>query len=241
MKARTHKQESLVIVYDAEQIQHPDPALFDEAHWRQRDAVRGKAAGRGSALFLDTPFGAAVLRRYLRGGWPAKVSRDRYLFNGWQRSRPLDEFRILADLATHGLPVPDPLAAMTLRSGPFYTGSLLTRRLETAETLADLLPACHQDIPMWRDVGACIRRFHDFGLVHADLNARNILVDAEGRVFLIDFDRARISRGDTRAYAANLARLERSLGKLWPAPLGGSRAACWQALLAGYGNRAGRA
>ena len=34
-----------------------------------------------------------------------------------------------------------------------------------------------------------------FGLIHADLNARNILVDAEGSIFLIDFDRARIRRG----------------------------------------------
>ena len=75
MKSRTHNQESLVIVYDAEQVQQPGPHLFDETYWRERGAVEGEAAGRGSALFLDTPFGPAVLRRYLRGGWPAKVSR----------------------------------------------------------------------------------------------------------------------------------------------------------------------
>lgn len=234
MKTRTHKQESLVIVYDAEQVQHPGPALFDEHNWRSMGAVRGEAAGRGSALFLDTPFGAAVLRRYLRGGWPAKVSRDRYLFNGWERSRPLDEFRILADLATHGFPVPDPLAAITKRSGPFYTGALLTRRIPGAETLADLVPDRHDDTALWRAVGACIRRFHDFGLVHADLNARNILVDDEDRVFLIDFDRARISRGDTKAYASNLARLARSFDKLWPPALAASRPSCWKALKEGY-------
>ena len=234
MKTRTHRQESLVIVYDAEVVQHPDPVLFDEDNWRRKGAVRGEAAGRGSALFLDTPFGAAVLRRYLRGGWPAKVSRDRYLFNGWERSRPLDEFRILADLATHGFPVPDPLAAMTLRSGPFYTGALLTRRIPGAQTLADLVTERHDDSSLWYAVGACIRRFHDFGLVHADLNARNILVDDENRVFLIDFDRARISRGDTRACASNLARLSRSFDKLWPAHLAASRPACWQSLMKGY-------
>lgn len=234
MKARTHKQESLVIVYDAEQIQHPGPYLFDEAFWREGNAVRGEAPGRGSALFLETPFGAAVLRRYLRGGWPAKVSRDRYLFNGWERSRPQDEFRILADLATHGFPVPDPLAAMTLRNGPFYTGSLLTRRIPGALPLAELMqPRCEDD-ELWIKAGACIRSFHDFGLVHADLNARNILVDGEDRIFLIDFDRARISRGDTRACVSNINRLRRSFEKLWPAAVAAQLETCWQALLAGY-------
>lgn len=234
MKPRTHKQESLVIVYDAEQIQHPDPQLFDPDYWRKRNAISGEAQGRGSALFLDTPYGQLVLRRYLRGGWPAKVSRDRYLFNGWERSRPLDEFRILTDLATHNLPVPDPIAAMTQRNGPFYTGHLLTRRLPNAEPLADaMLERANSDQP-WQNAGACIRRFHDFGLVHADLNARNILVDGEDNVFLIDFDRARISRGDSRACRSNLERLRRSFDKLWPPAVEGRLEECWQLLMAGY-------
>ena len=237
MKSRTHNQESLVIVYDAEQVQHPGPHLFDETYWRERGAVEGEAAGRGSALFLDTPFGPAVLRRYLRGGWPAKVSRDRYLFNGWQRSRPQDEFRILADLATHDLPVPHPLAAITRRNGPFYTGALITRRIGGAETLADLMESRCGDAGLWQSVGACIRRFHDFGVVHADLNARNILVDEQDRVFLIDFDRARISRGDTRSCASNIARLKRSMKKLWPPAVAAQMEACWQALLEGYGQK----
>lgn len=234
MKPRTHKQESTVIVYDADRIQHPGPELFDPGHWRARNAVTGEAPGRGSALFLQTPFGAAVLRRYLRGGLPARISRDRYFFNGWERSRPVSEFHMLADLDTHGLPVPPPLAAMCRRNGPFYTGWLMTRLLPGTQTLADQIDRCAADAETWVRAGACIRRFHDFGVIHADLNARNILVDEEKRVFLIDFDRARIRRGDTRAQQSNLDRLQRSLLKFWPSEPEIPLAESWRFLLQGY-------
>jgi 3-deoxy-D-manno-octulosonic acid kinase len=234
VKPRTHKQGSTVIVYDADRIQHPGPELFDPDHWRALGAVTGEAPGRGSALFLETPYGAAVLRRYLRGGVPAKISRDRYFFNGWERSRPLGEFHMLADLATHGLPVPLPLAAMCQRSGPFYTGWLMTRLLPGALTFADLIGRRADDSETWVRAGACIRRFHDFGVIHADLNARNILVNEEKQVFLIDFDRARVRRGDARAQQSNLDRLRRSLLKFWPAQPEVPLAERWQGLLQGY-------
>ena len=119
VKPSAHKQDSLFIVYDADCVKQPGPELFDAAWWERREAVVGEAAGRGTALFLETPFGPAVLRQYLRGGQAARVSRDRYLFTGFERARPIAEFRMLARLAGMGLPVPDPLAAMCRRNGPF--------------------------------------------------------------------------------------------------------------------------
>ena len=69
----------------------------------------------------------------------------------------------------------------------------------------------------WAAIGRCIRRFHDYGLCHADLNAHNILLRGDREVFLIDFDRcARRQPGMWRD--ANLARLRRSLDKLEDAP-----------------------
>lgn len=234
MKSRTHKQDSLVIVYDAERLEQPGPECFDPAWWRERGALIGKAQGRGSAFFLETDFGPAVLRQYLRGGQAARVSRDRYLFTGFERSRPLAEFRVLARLAEDGLPVPRPLAALCRRDGPFYTGWLLTRRIAEALPLADRIDDRHEDADLWLAVGATIRRFHEYGLVHADLNARNILVGAADDIHLIDLDRARLRAGDTRAFQANLRRLRRSLEKLWPAPLSDRLEACWTALRRGY-------
>ena len=62
----------------------------------------------------------------------------------------------------------------------------------------------------WIAVGRCIRRFHDFGLCHADLNAHNVMFDGAGAVWLIDFDRGRLRRAGLWR-DANLVRLRRSL------------------------------
>ena len=212
--------------------------MFDPDHWERAGAITGQAAGRGSALLLDTPFGEVVLREYLRGGWPARVSRDRYFFTGYQRSRPLAEFRILAALAERGLPVPRPVAALCDRLVLFYRGWLMTSLLPNVTPLADMLAERGGDAALWRSSGRVIGRFHDAGVVHADLNARNILVGPDDAIYLIDFDRARISAGNARAFSANLARLRRSLEKLWPAAGRERLDPCWRDLLSGYRSRA---
>ena len=233
MNPQTHKEQSALIVYDADSVQQPGRALFDPSFWERRGALLGTAEGRGSALLLETDFGPAVLKRYLRGGWAARFSRDRYLFTGYSRARPLAEFTTLLSLSAAGLPVPQPLAALCRRSAIVYRGSLLTRRIMPAETFADRFGRGEDDAELWRRVGSCIRRFHDHGVVHADLNARNILIGDEGEVHLIDFDRARFA-AKPRAFRANLARLQRSVAKLWPKTRPGEVRRCWQQLLAGY-------
>ena len=85
MKIRSHKQGTLAIVYDADRVHQPEPELFEPNYWERQGRVVGQAVGRGRTLLLDTPFGPAVLRQYLRGGWPARFSRDRYLFTGLER------------------------------------------------------------------------------------------------------------------------------------------------------------
>lgn len=234
MNPRRHKQASRLIVYDADRLPQPSPEWFHTAYWEDRGAVRGRAAGRGQALLLESDYGAAVLRQYLRGGWPARISRDRYFFTGFERSRPVAEFRTLARLVALGLPVPAPLAALCDRQGPFYRGWLLMALIPEAEPLADLLASRSEAPALWRRVGATVRRFHDAGVVHADLNARNILVGRADAVHLVDFDRARFAPGRRRALAANLRRLHRSLEKLWPAPLRDRLPACWSGLIRGY-------
>lgn len=234
MKPRAQKHNNCLIVYDADRLHDPDVQLFDAAYWQRQGGLAGEAVGRGSALFLETPFGNAVLRKYLRGGLPGRFIRDRYLFTGWDSSRPAREFRVLVELHQAGLPVPLPLAALTRRHGFLYTGSLLTKRIEEALPLADIMVVRSDDAGFWAAIGACIRRFHDHGVVHADLNARNILIDAEDRVFLIDFDRARIAPGQAGAYARNLQRLRRSFDKLWPDPSRDRLDVCWQWLVDAY-------
>ena len=231
-----------MIVYDADCIQRPDKSWFVPGFWRQSGAVTGTASGRGSSLMLETPFGPAVLRTYLRGGWMARLSRDRYLFTGYHKSRPLAEVQILAKLLDMDLPVPQPLAGQCQRDGMTYCGALLTRQIIPAVPLADRLIGMAAGSAAWSLIGHCIRRFHDAGVVHPDLNARNILLGAHGGetgdIYVVDFDRAYLRAGAFRCFRSNMDRLHRSLQKLWPAGHASQLQACWQDLMAGYDSAA---
>jgi 3-deoxy-D-manno-octulosonic acid kinase len=105
------------------------------------------------------------------------------------------------------------VAARVLRTGPFYTGDLITERIIGARPVSALLEAAPVPATAWRAIGRCIRRFHDRGVYHADLTGNNILIDAAERVSLIDLDRGDL-RGPGAWRAENLSRLKRSLTKI---------------------------
>lgn len=208
------------ILYDADEAIHADSALFEPAAWRRFEPLGGARGGRGEAFILDDGAREFVLRHYRRGGLPGRLIRDRYLWTGLERSRAWREWRLTAELFRRGLPVPQPIAARVVRAGFGYRADLLTLRIPNARTLAQSLIDRALPEARWRALGATIRRFHEAGLRHADLNAHNILLDEE-KIYLIDFDRSRLhpparqsEQGARRWQQANLARLERSLHKI---------------------------
>jgi 3-deoxy-D-manno-octulosonic acid kinase len=70
-----------------------------------------------------------------------------------------------------------------------------------------------KDAP-WEEAGRLVARFHRAGLDHADLNAHNLLFNAQGKGWMIDFDRGALRIPATRWRERNLKRLHRSLLKL---------------------------
>lgn len=185
-------------------------SAFEPGHWT---VARPASGGRGNAWFVSDGDRELVLRRYLRGGKAALVSRDRYVFTGLDRTRSFREFRMLDALFTAGLPVPEPVAALARPGLLTYRAALLTRAIPGASSLGDVLAEGALVARTMADVGACVRQFHEARAWHADLNAHNVLLDGQGRVHLIDFDRGRFRDGDGWR-EANLARLRRSLDKL---------------------------
>jgi len=235
MKPVIHFENHHAIVYDADLIPEPNLRLFEPAYWQRESAVTGRAAGRGNTLLLESSFGPAVLRPYLRGGWPAMISHDRYFFSGFSRSRPFREFAILRQLAELDLPAPAPLAALCVRGGITYSGALLMKQIMNVTPLSDFLGNTDSESPVWQGSGACISRFHQAGVHHADLNANNLLFDPQaGKAFLVDFDRCTIKPGSKVNGKSNLGRLRRSLVKLWPNDAVVDLDDCWKALLEGY-------
>lgn len=199
------------ILFDDNRLRQPRPEWFDPAHWGRR-ASPVQAGGRGGAWFVDAPFGEAVLRHYLRGGMAARVSRDRYLWQGEARVRSFVEYRLTARLLRAGLPVPRPLAACYRHEGASYRAAILLERLPDVRTFAELVDADPAAAP-WEASGRLVARFHREGLDHADLNASNILFDGAGG-WLIDFDRSHLRKPGRTWRENNLARLLRSLQKL---------------------------
>jgi 3-deoxy-D-manno-octulosonic acid kinase len=212
-----------------------DADLFDAARWQGRNGGDTVSGGRGGATFIDAPFGRSVLRHYRRGGMVARVMGDRYLWTGAERTRGFAEFRLLAALRERDLPVPEPIAARYQRNGAHYRADLITRRIEGASTLAEMLAQQRADASVAARVGAAIAKFHRNGAYHADLNAHNVLVDGD-TVWLIDFDRGELRAPSRDWQQANLARLQRSLRKLGAAREGEAafERALWHPLMAAY-------
>ena len=187
--------------------------LFDQDLLRERGEVEEALGGRGSISFIRLGEARLVLRRYLRGGLVAKLSRDRYLWLGEARTRAFREFRLLVRLRELSLPVPRPVAARYRRGLLAYRGELVTELLPATESLAARWLAGRDTRGDWEEAGRCIRRFHDAGVQHADLNAHNIMLGASGGVWLLDFDHGRLREpGAWRERV--LARLARSLQKI---------------------------
>jgi 3-deoxy-D-manno-octulosonic acid kinase len=212
----------------------PAATLFDPGFWRARGALLATDRGRGSAWFIAAGTRQWVLRHFRRGGWIAALCADRYLWAGEARVRSFAEWRLLAALAALDLPVPAPVAARYQRGWFTYRCDLITQRLADARPLSALLEEDRLSEDRWRAIGAAIARLHRAGVDHADLNAHNVLIDSQGTVSVIDFDRGRI-RAPGRWKRGNLQRLRRSLDKLSVVmPAGRFAAGDWDRLIAGY-------
>ncbi len=202
------KVGSAAMRYDAAVIAEPDLQLFDPRYARLQ-AQPVSEGGRQAAWYVDSGSQQAVLRRYRRGGLVAKISSDRYLWAGLHRVRSFNEFDILRSLYEAGLPVPRPLAAAYWRNGPTYRAAIMTERIPDVVALASAL-----DVADSEQVAGSIYAMHEHGVWHADLNAYNILLDPEGRAWLIDFDKASQRVLSPERRSANLLRLRRSLAKV---------------------------
>jgi len=175
----------------------------------------------------------------------ARFVKDRYIWRGLSQTRAWREWHLLAELWEKKLPVPQPVAARVLRLGLFYRADILMCRIPKSETLADSLMESAMAVSLWQKLGQMLRNFHAAGVFHADLNARNILLDGQENFHLIDFDRGRLRKPDRRWQQANILRLKRSLAKFSDkAEKQQTRfyfsESDWQALLQGYdGNSLG--
>ena len=191
-----------------------DAQWFDQNFWETRGARRHTSTGRSPVLIVDRGDESWVLRHYRRGGAVARFVDDHYVYTGLHRTRAFREWQLLQQLARWGLPAPAAIAARVDRTGWLYQADIITRFLPDTQALSARLANEGVDASTWRRIGGMLRRFHDHGVDHPDLTAHNILVDTQGRVFLVDFDNAVLREPEGPWMRRGLARFERSLRKV---------------------------
>lgn len=202
--------------------------LAEEQQQRTADAIATRTVtplrwGRGYVWRVQTdPQGAMIVRYYRRGGFVRHFVSDIY----WdQPPRPLAELVCTEMARQRGVPTIEVLGAqvrwITRR---LYRGVFVSQEVEGFHNLWEWLqtrPTGPTRVSTLTAVARTIRTMHDAGIVHADLNLTNILVQAgtaSSQVCVLDFDRARLFPSSVaRAYRERtLARLQRSLHKLNP-------------------------
>ena len=160
-----------------------------------------------------------VLRHYSHGGLLRFITRDLYLF----KSRSFQELALTEEIRSCGIGTIQPIGAMHCCClTPFYRAYLLSLEIPGAKDMVQYL----QDIgpqpagealvkkrKMIRSAGFLLRKFHQAGFFHADLQLKNLLV-TDGQILIIDLDRSyRKPSLSAQERVKNLLRLNRSVDK----------------------------
>jgi len=181
--------------------------------------------GRGSiktlrGVVLDGS--RVVVRHARRGGLVGRIVPDTF----FGRCRPFRELLVAEKARNLGIPTAEVVAAVRTRAlGPFHRGAVYTKEVTGAVDLLGYLTSMAQrpdpsslraKRDTLREAGRVVRVAHDAGLLHADLQLKNILVqhDDKPAIFLIDLDKARwYKRLPHSLRMMNLLRLARSAAK----------------------------
>jgi 3-deoxy-D-manno-octulosonic acid kinase len=214
--------------------------LIDPGAWEAALDARPAGPGRGASgrLVLDggIPW---VVKRMRRGGLTARLWRDRFPGS----ARLLRNLSVPVEAARRGVPTPVP-AAMLLERGPcrLCRAWLAVEEIPGAEDLLTRLSGPRPPGPAEiGEVLRMVRRMHDAGVEHRDLNLGNLLLrlgpDGGPEAHVVDLDRARLLDVPlgTRKRRSALRRMERSYVKRFGpgGPLPGPRTRSWIEAYAG--------
>lgn len=229
------------VLYDDLLISEMNLQIFDADYLTNGESCSNSIVssdagiGRARVVYFIHNNVTMVLKHYYRGGLVSTLIKDRYFGFNIENTRSFREWHLLKKMRSFDLPVPNAVAARVIKGLFFYQADLITQKIEDTKTLSDVLNEGSVSSEQWGRIGACIKLFHQKGIYHADLNARNILLNQEGEVYLIDFDNSYIRKGCASWKMSNLTRLKRSLKKF----LKNESVFCfeekdWSALIRGY-------
>ena len=155
----------------------------------KREVHRSPLGGRNCISIAEiAKLGRVVVKQYMRGGLFQYFIRRHYLKLGTIRSEA--EFQLLSKAHAAGISVPEPVGYIW-RGEFLYQAWLVTKEIPGSMTVAEISLKDEDRLPdvmeeVIRQVGLLIKN----GICHVDLHPGNVLVDPQGRVYIIDFDKA---------------------------------------------------
>ncbi len=216
---------AFAVLRKGDQVVLLDPAYQDAALailGLKGEAPPSDGAAEGRGRYVRYPLGEdrrGILKHYRHGGMTAGLFGD--LFFGFRR--PFREFLLSQRARKAGIPTSTLLAARVQAVFKlFYRGDVLLLEIPSALDAGALMknppPAGRERNRMLRAAAVAVRRMHDGGLLHADLNLKNLLLqpgEGEPAAYVVDLDLSSFRRGplETAERAGNLLRLGRSFLK----------------------------
>ena len=154
--------------------------------------------GRQTVYLIPGPRGGRwVVRHLSHGGALAPLTGDRFLRFG--TPRPFNELRLSVTLRERGIPTPAVAAAVVYPCGLIYRGEVARDEVTHARDLAACLFGetrldAQRRLAALVAAGRLVRSLHDAGIIHPDLNLRNLLIqqrESTPRAYILDIEKCR--------------------------------------------------
>ena len=210
-----------------------------ETYLSRRKREARTVSGRRAHLSVAIENGERmIVRHYSHGGLLGFATRDFYCLG----SRSFRELALTEEIRASGIPTVCSIGAIHQRLLLFfYRAYFLTREISEAKNFIEYLSETGRSAQgeqlsrkrgILRDAGHTLRKFHDAGFFHADLQLKNLMV-ADAKTYLIDFDRSyRKQPLSQKERLNNLLRLNRSADKWKQKGLPITRTDRWRFFLA---------
>jgi tRNA A-37 threonylcarbamoyl transferase component Bud32 len=155
---------------------------------------RSTLGGRSKSAVIDLPgLGRVFVKHYSHGGLLRAVTAGRFLGLGPVRSRV--EFEMLNRVRGYGVNAPEPYAIVK-KGSVVYGTWLVMEELRGARNLVELQRTEGDELHrVMTALGEQLVVLIQKRILHIDLHPGNVLVSPDGKVYIVDFDKAHYFRG----------------------------------------------
>ena len=207
------KNKNIYIQYNTDVFNKFSSKLFNTDYISKEGLIKSEINGRGKTPEIEFEGRRLFLKHYIRGGFAAKISYDKYFFDSIASTRSVKEYNFLNNLFSKELPVPKPAALQVIINKFTYTADLITCKIENVGTLHDFIMNSKMNSNLWDALEGTLEKFYNENVYHSDLNSKNVLIDKNNNFHLVDFDNSYFFY-EKKLFLKSIMRLERSLFKL---------------------------